>query len=165
MMKTRSAQVTATAALRMTPSSGVSKMKIRRKDDISIKIEDISKMSKEEFRSFTDVWKKSFNEQGSFPISMKKLKGMELLIARDRNGKIVGGSLLSRWVHDLCVDPECQGKGIGGKMLKYLQQRGNVTLQVDKTEPSSENLKEFYMKNKFKKSHECYDSYEFNIQI
>ena len=121
---------------------------------MNITIEDISKMKKHDLTLFINVWKKSFKDD-SFPISINNMNKTQILVVRDENGKVVGGSILSRWIHDLCVDPEQQGKGIGRMILKYLQKQGNIILQMDK---ESEHLKSFYMKNGMVKSHNSYDS-------
>ena len=126
-------------------------------DNIQITIEDVSTMKKHDLTLFINVWKKSFKDN-SFPISINNMNKTHILVVRHENGKVVGGSILSRWIHDLCVDPEQQGKGIGRMILKYLQKQGNIILQMDK---ESEHLRSFYTKNGMIKTQESYDSYEY----
>ena len=137
----------------------LTKNKDTEKKQYFTKIQKACEMTRKDLCSFKRVWEKTYQEK--FPFRNNDLKGINILVCRDEENNIVGGTLISLWIHDLFVDPDYQSQGIGSKIVNSLKKRGNFILQVDNSEKNADLLHNFYGKNNLIKSDELYCSYEY----
>lgn len=92
---------------------------------------------------------------GKYPERLKKaLDNCETVITAWISGKLVGlinaidDGELTAYVHYLCVNPEYQGLGIGGELLKQIKEKYKNYLYIIVI-AENEKLIEYYQKNGF----------------
>ena len=92
---------------------------------------------------------------GKYPERLKKaLDNCETVITAWVGGKLVGlinaidDGGLTAYVHYLCVNPEYQGDGIGGELLKQIKEKYRHYLYIIVI-AENEGLIEYYKKNGF----------------
>ncbi|MDE6686100.1 MAG: GNAT family N-acetyltransferase [Lachnospiraceae bacterium] len=92
---------------------------------------------------------------GKYPERLKRaLDNCETVIAAWAGDKLVGlinvidDGELTAYIHYLCVNPEYQGLGIGGELLKQIREKYRDYLYIIVI-AENENLIEYYKKNGF----------------
>ena len=99
---------------------------------------------------------------GKYPERLKKaLDNCETVITAWADDKVVGlintidDGELTAYVHYLCVNPEYQGLGIGGELLKRIKEKYKDYLYIIVI-AENEGLIEYYKKNGFEHIDERY---------